>query len=171
MARFRQSLLLLATIAVLSIVSAGNDVKPPTPNSQSPSKNGPIYFPKSCTAAGPLYAGSKGKPIRLTTSALLKRATHCKAPEMPGLARHAEIEGYVSVDIVVNYAGRVRCARIVSGHPLLAQSAIEAAKDWTFRPMEQDGKAVWFHGHLRFHFSTGGIKKGDRPCTVAHLVV
>lgn len=168
MARFRESLLLLATISVLSVSSTGNDVKPPTPNSQSTSTNGPIYFPKSCTAAGRLHAGPNGKPIRLTTSALLRRATHCKAPEMPGLARQAEIEGYVSVDIVVNDAGKVRCARIVSGHPLLAQSAIEAARDWTFRPMKQDGKAVWFYGHLRFHFSTGDIKKGDKACAVVH---
>jgi TonB family protein len=87
---------------------------------------------------------------------------------MPPLLRSAEIEGFVSVDILVNDKGRVSCARLVSGHPLQAGSAIDAAKDWTFRPIKQNGKAVWFYGHLRFHFSTREIKKEENPCTVGH---
>src|SRR5690348_7853789 len=53
-------------------------------------------------------------------------------------------------DILVNDTGKVSGVRLVSGHPMLASSAINAAKGWTFRPMKHDGKAVWFHGHLRF---------------------
>jgi TonB family protein len=86
---------------------------------------------------------------------------------MPALLRQAEIDGYVSVDILVNDTGKVWCVRLVSGHPILASSATNAAKDWTFRPMKQEGKAVWFYGHLRFHFSTGEIKKDENPCTIA----
>jgi TonB family protein len=121
-----------------------------------------------CTTDQPLYADPDGKPIWLDTDSLLKSATHCIAPKMPALARNARIEGYVSVDILVNDKGKVWCARLVSGHPMLASYAIDAAKDWAFRPMKQEGKAVWFYGHLRFHFSTGDIKKDENPCTVAH---
>jgi TonB family protein len=120
-----------------------------------------------CTTQQPVYADRDGKPIWSETDSLLKRATHCTAPKMPALLRQAELEGYVSVDILVNDTGKVSCVRLVSGHPILASSAINAAKDWTFRPMKQDGKAVWFYGHLRFHFSTGEIKKDENPCTVA----
>jgi len=119
-----------------------------------------------CTTDQPLYADQDGKPIWLDTDSLLKSATHCTAPKLPALARQARIEGYVFVDILVNDTGKVWCARLVSGHPLLASSAINAAKDWTFRPMKQEGKAVWFYGHLRFHFSSGEIKKDENPCTV-----
>jgi len=120
-----------------------------------------------CTTDQPLYADQNGKPIRLDTDSLLKSATHCTPPKLPALARQARIEGYVSVDILVNDTGKVWCARLVSGHPMLGSSATNAAKDWTFRPMKQEGKAVWFYGHLRFHFSTGEIKKDEDPCTVA----
>ena len=119
-----------------------------------------------CTTDQPLYSGRDGEPIWLDNDSLLKSATHCKAPKMPALGRNARIEGYVSVDIVVNDKGKV--AQLINGHPMLASSAINAAKDWTFRPNKQDGKAVWFYGHLRFHFSTGEIKKNDNSCTVAH---
>ena len=121
-----------------------------------------------CTTDQPLYTGTDGKPIWLDTDSLLKDSTHCSGPERPALDRGARIEGYVSVDILVNDKGRVWCARLISGHPMLASSAINAAKDWTFRPKNQNEKAVWFYGHLRFHFSTGEIKKDENPCTVAH---
>lgn len=77
------------------------------------------------------------------------------------------LEGQVLVEILVDEKGKVSCARVVSGHPLLVASAIDAAKDWTFRPVKQDGKKVSFYGHLSFHFSTGQISKKN-PCTVAH---
>jgi TonB family protein len=121
-----------------------------------------------CTTDQLSYRDRDGKPIWLNTDSLLKSATHCVAPKMTAFARNARIEGYVSVDILVNDKGEVWCARLVSGHPMLASSAINAAKDWAFRPMKQEGKAVWFYGHLRFHFSTGDIKKDENPCTVAH---
>ncbi len=120
-----------------------------------------------CTTQQPVYADRDGKPIWSKTDSLLNRAAHCTAPKMPPLTRQAEIDGYVSVDILVNDTGRVTCVRLVSGHPMLASSAMNAAKAWTFRPMKQDGNAVWFYGHLRFHFSTGGIKKDENSCIVA----
>jgi protein TonB len=87
---------------------------------------------------------------------------------MPALARQARIEGQVLVDILVDQQGNVACAQLIYGHPMLAGSAVEAAKDWTFRPKKQKGHAVSFYGHLRFHFSTGGIVKGESACIVAH---
>lgn len=121
-----------------------------------------------CKTDQPLYVDRNFKAIWLDTNSLLKRATHCEAPQVPPLAHVARIEGYVSVDILVNDKGKISCAGLVSGHPLLATSAIESAKNWTFRPITQRGKRLWFYGHLRFHFSTGEIKKDENPCTVAH---
>ena len=75
----------------------------------------------------------------------------------------------VLVDILVDEQGRVACAELVSGHTMVAPAAIDAAKAWVFRPRIQDGKAVSFHGHLRFHFSTIGVSKDEDPCTVARF--
>jgi TonB family protein len=122
----------------------------------------------SCTNEGPVLTDSGGEPIWLSTTALLKNATHCIAPQMPALFRQARIEGLVLVDILVDEKGQVACAQLISGHPLVAGSAIDAAKDWTFRPKKQRGRAVSFYGHLRFHFSTGPTSKSENPCTVAH---
>lgn len=164
---FREWVLLVAAMSVLSIFSTADEVR--RTNSQSTTKTGgSLYFPPSCTTDQPLYADRDGKPIWLNTNSLLKMANHCSAPKMPALANQARIEGDVFVDILVNDKGRVQCVRQVSGHPLLTSSAMNAAKDWTFHPIRRDGKAVWFYGHLRFHFSTGEIKKDENTCTVAH---
>jgi TonB family protein len=122
----------------------------------------------SCTSDGPLLTGKDGQPVWLSTNELLKNATHCAAPQMPALFRQARIEGIVLVDILLDQKGQVACAKLINGHPLLAGSAIEAAKDWTFRAKKQRGRAVSFYGHLHFHFSTGPISKSENPCTVAH---
>ena len=78
----------------------------------------------------------------------------------------SRLNGYVVIDILLDDTGKVWCARVVSGHPLLFGSAIEAMKDWTFRPQRQDGKAVWFYGRLRFHLVNQGMKNAERSCTV-----
>jgi len=121
-----------------------------------------------CKADGPLLTDKAGNPIWLDTKALVKRANHCGAPRMPALARQARIEGQVLVDILVNQQGKVACVQLIQGHPMLASSAIDAAKDWAFRPMKKGRQAVSFYGHLAFHFSTGEIAKDENPCTVAH---
>jgi TonB family protein len=122
----------------------------------------------SCKSDGPLLTGKDGKTVWLSPSELVKDAAHCVAPQMPTLAHQARIDGYVYVDILVDEKGHVACARLISGHPLLAGSAIYAASGWTFRPKKQKGQSVSFYGHLRFHFSTGTVGDNEDPCTVAH---
>lgn len=122
----------------------------------------------SCETQASVLTGKDGKSIWLNTKALIKRATHCAAPKMPALARMVRLEGQVLVGILVDEKGKVACARVVSGHPMLVGSALEAAKDWTFRPMKQRHKSVSFQGHLNFHFSTGPISTNESRCTVAH---
>ena len=121
-----------------------------------------------CASTGPLLRDEKGKPAWLDTDALVKDATHCVAPKMPALARQASLDGYVSVDILVDSKGHVVCIQLISGNPMCVSSAIDAARNWLFRPKKEKGKGVSFYGHLRFHFSTRGIAKGENPCTVAH---
>jgi TonB family protein len=121
-----------------------------------------------CKAEGPLLTDKTGKPTWLDTKALLKRSTHCLAPRMPALAGQARIEGQVLVDILVDQHGKVACVELIHGHPMLAGPAIDAAKDWTFRPKKQKGHAVSWYGHLRFQFSSAGTLKGESSCTVAH---
>jgi protein TonB len=70
------------------------------------------------------------------------KIVHKAQPEYPLDARDARIEGVVKVGVIIGKNGRVEEARLISGHPLLAPAALQAAKKWVFQPFERDGKPV-----------------------------
>jgi TonB family protein len=100
------------------------------------------------------------------SDALLKRSSHCVSPQLPPLARQARIHGTVSVSILVDPQGKVMCVKAVKGHPLLVVPAMDAAKQWTFRPMTEGGRPVSFWGNLALEFSTNATGK-PTSCTSA----
>jgi TonB family protein len=63
-------------------------------------------------------------------------------PEYPELARKAGIEGRVTVEVVIGTTGDVEQVKVVKGHPILNDAAIEAAKKWKFKPGKQKDKLV-----------------------------
>jgi TonB family protein len=68
---------------------------------------------------------------------------HFVAPKYPILALQARIQGRVELQLTVDPAtGEVLSASVVSGHPLLAPSAIEAAKHWRFVMDSSDPQVV-----------------------------
>jgi TonB family protein len=64
-------------------------------------------------------------------------------PSYPPLARQARIQGKVTLQLALDAAtGEVQGATVVSGHPLLMPSAIEAVKQWRFVPDASDPQMV-----------------------------
>lgn len=80
------------------------------------------------------------------------KIVHRVQPAYPPDARDARIEGVVRVRVFVGKDGRVEDARIVSGHPLLSPAALHAAKQWTFKPFEHEGKPSRAVTELEFPF-------------------
>jgi TonB family protein len=85
---------------------------------------------------------------REAESLVLKRVQ----PEYPTQARQAGIQGSVVVMVAVSAEGDVSSAGTVSGDPMLAPSAIEAAKRWKFKPNLLDGHASPFVTNLTMDF-------------------
>ncbi len=74
-------------------------------------------------------------------------------PAYPPIAKAAKAQGPVQVAITVNEAGEVTGAEVVSGHPLLREAAVDAARHWTFKPTLLAGQAVKVSGVLTFNFT------------------
>ena len=98
---------------------------------------------------GPL---SSTNVIRKSGGVLAGEAIHRETPAYPPLARAAQISGAVVVEIAIDEEGNVFSARAVSGHPLLKDAAVEAARQWKFNPTMLEGKAVRVIGTLTFNF-------------------
>ena len=74
------------------------------------------------------------------------------APVYPPLARQARIQGTVVLKVIVNKAGEVRAAEPISGHPMLAPSAIAAVKQWRYIPYMKEGEPVEVTTTIQVHF-------------------
>jgi protein TonB len=61
-------------------------------------------------------------------------------PPYPPLARQARIQGQVVLQADISKDGTIQNLRLISGHPMLAPSAIEAVKQWRYKPYFLNGE-------------------------------
>ena len=55
-------------------------------------------------------------------------------PVYPPLAKQARIQGVVLLEAKISKEGTIDNLRVISGHPLLTQAAIDAVKQWQYKP-------------------------------------
>ncbi|MDT7542727.1 MAG: hypothetical protein QOE33_2631 [Acidobacteriota bacterium] len=91
------------------------------------------------------------------------KATKRATPDYPAIARAAGAQGTVDVEVTVDEQGNVASAHAISGHPLLQQSAVEAARLWVFSPTLLQGKPVRVAGVITFNFALSGKDSEARP--------
>src|SRR5258707_10927475 len=63
-------------------------------------------------------------------------------PNYPPLARQARIQGQVVLQAEISKSGDIQNLRLISGHPMLAPAAIEAVKQWRYKPYLLNGEPV-----------------------------
>lgn len=63
-------------------------------------------------------------------------------PEYPQVARLARVQGSVVLHAIIGKDGTVQQLQVVRGNPLLAGPALNAVKNWRYRPYLVDGQAV-----------------------------
>jgi len=77
-------------------------------------------------------------------------------PLYPALARQARIQGNVVLHAIIDKDGRVGQLEVVSGHPLLVQSALDAVKQWRYQPTQLNGDPVEVDTTITVSFVLGG---------------
>ena len=63
-------------------------------------------------------------------------------PIYPALAKQARIQGTVRLQAIIAKNGGVIELQVLSGHPLLVQSALDAVRQWRYRPTLLNGEPV-----------------------------
>jgi len=64
------------------------------------------------------------------------------SPVYPALARQTRISGTVRLHAIIAKDGTVQQLEVVSGHPLLVQSALDAVRQWRYQPTLLNGEPV-----------------------------
>jgi protein TonB len=81
---------------------------------------------------------------------------HGPKPTYPALAKQARIQGHVILQAIINKQGQVENLRLISGHPMLAPSAIEAVKQWKYKPYMLNNEPVEVETTVDVNFSLSG---------------
>jgi protein TonB len=89
---------------------------------------------------------------RVSGGVLSGKATSRPQPAYPPMARAAGVEGTVIVEVTVSESGSVISAKALSGHPLLRDAAVAAARNWRFTPTLLSGTPVKVIGTIAFNF-------------------
>jgi len=63
-------------------------------------------------------------------------------PLYPPLAKQARIQGTVELNAIIGKDGTVQNLTVVKGHPLLVQAALDAVKQWRYKPTLLNGEPV-----------------------------
>ena len=112
----------------------------------------------SILSATPTVAPKIATPQRVrvsagVTSGLLIRKV---PPTYPPLARQARIQGTVLLQAQISKTGDIENLQLVSGHPMLAPAAIEAVKQWKYKPYLLNGEPVEVDTQVQVNFTLAG---------------
>ncbi|MBZ5657145.1 MAG: energy transducer TonB [Acidobacteriia bacterium] len=100
--------------------------------------------PVKSPAKGALGKSGPSTPQRVrvsqgvSTGLLIKKVT----PNYPPLARQARVQGLIVLQAEISKEGTIQNLQLISGHPMLAPAAIEAVKQWRYKPYVINGKPV-----------------------------
>nr|HQU83155.1 TonB family protein [Pyrinomonadaceae bacterium] len=127
--------------------------------SNAPIGKGRVVALKSASGVG--YGSSSGSSLPPVPRAIPKsisggvingRATNLPKPAYPASARAVNASGAVSIQVTIDESGNVISATAVSGHPLLQQAAVKAARTAKFSPTMMSGQPVKVTGIVTYNF-------------------
>jgi protein TonB len=109
----------------------------------------PIAVPKAVVPTPP----QRVKVSAGVTAGLLMTKVQ---PSYPPLAKQARIQGTVVLQAVIGKDGSIQNLRAVSGHPMLIQSAIDAVRQWRYKPYFLNGEPVEVDTQVTVNFTLAG---------------
>ena len=112
----------------------------------------------SIVSSAPTAAPKIATPKRVTvsqgvTSGMLIRKVQ---PDYPPLAKQARIQGSVVLQAVIGKDGSIQNLKAVSGHPMLIPSALDAVRQWRYKPYFLNGEPVEVDTQVTVNFTLAG---------------
>src|SRR5215510_12025662 len=123
-------------------------IPPPPPTSVPPTAETGEETPKKIKVSGGVLQGNAIKRVQ---------------PLYPPIAKAGRASGPVEVQITISETGEVIEASVISGHPLLRDAALQAARQWLFALTELSGVPVKVQGILTFNFMLDDEEPSPAP--------
>ncbi len=94
--------------------------------------------------------------VRVSQGVVQGNAISQPKPLYPQMARMARVSGAVVLQAVISKSGSIENLRVVSGHAMLQQSALDAVRQWRYRPYLLNGEPVEVETQITVNFNLAG---------------
>ncbi len=95
------------------------------------------------------------KRVRVSQGVSEGLLVHKVTPQYPPIAKQARVQGSVVLQASIGKDGSIQNLKIVSGHPLLSKAAIDAVKQWKYKPYFLNGQPVDVDTTITVNFTLG----------------
>jgi TonB family protein len=108
--------------------------------------------PASAPLPGGQVATNAGERVRLSpdTAQVLARPVE---PNYPMLAKQMKVQGSVILQALIGKEGSIQDLRVLSGPAILSTAAMDAVRQWRFRPYYQSGQAIETEARITVNFT------------------
>ncbi len=114
--------------------------------------------------AAKVVAAAPSEPKQITVGGDVEAAMLLQQvrPDYPAMARAARIAGNVRLKAVIGTDGRIKNLIAMSGHPMLVDAAMNAVRQWVYKPTVLDGMLVEVNTEIvvRFGLAVPGAPTG-----------
>jgi protein TonB len=115
-----------------------------------------LNLPTTYTAAPPPPPRPAPEHVRIRVSQMESGALiHQVQPVYPAPARITRVQGTVQLAAVIGRDGAIKDLRVLSGHPMLVTAAVDAVRQWRYRPYILNGQPVEVETQISVNFSLG----------------
>jgi protein TonB len=97
-------------------------------------------------------AMSSIEPVNLPESAARELLAQAVDPEYPAAARAGGLRGSVVLQVLIGRDGAVQDAKFLQGSLVFARAAVDAVKQWRFKPYSMNGRAVSVQSVITLNF-------------------
>jgi protein TonB len=109
-------------------------------------------------ASTPVAVPKIATPQRVRVSAGVQQGNLVNQvkPAYPQIAKNARIQGAVVLQAEISKQGTIENLRVISGHPMLVPSALDAVKQWRYKPYYLNGEPVAVETTITVNFTLSG---------------
>jgi TonB family protein len=101
-------------------------------------------------------------PVRVSSGVMATLVASQPNPVYPPIAKAAHVQGVVVLHAIISKEGTVEKLTVISGPPMLTQSAVDAVQKWIYRPFLLNGQPVEVETTINVNYTFGGP---DLSCT------
>ena len=98
----------------------------------------------------------KPEITRVVSQLTEAQLTNRVEPVYPKPAVLANVQGQVKLHAIIARNGKIESLEVISGHPLLVQAALDAVRQWRYRPYYLNGQAVEVETFITVNFRRDG---------------